>query len=298
MLLTNNIHCYADDSTGDSCYTGRAYAPPEQVSECRMRLVSEIETSLEQVSEWGRRNLVQFNPSKTQVCAFSAKKAPFVTAPKFQGIPLTMAKSIGILGVDITNEVQFRSHLEHKAKLASKKLGCLTEPNSTSHLVTGFCYIKRRFDLIWSTVLISGLAPHNTSSFLLTPSNGGQTSLLGLELLSLRRDVGSLCMFYRLYNGECSEELFDLVPSSRFYHRTSRQRSKVHPHFLDTWHTKNKRASRSFLPRTCRMWNDLPPEVFPLRYDMGFFKKRVFRVLKGRQRLSGSCGVAYVHGRR
>ncbi|XP_063378525.1 uncharacterized protein LOC134665481, partial [Cydia fagiglandana] len=120
----------------------------------------------------------------------------------------------------------------------------------------------------------------------------------GLEPLSLRRDVGSLCMFYRLYNGECSEELFDLVPSSRFYHRTSSQRSKVHPHFLDTWHTKNKRACRSFLPRTCRMWNDLPPDVFPLRYDMGYFKKRVFRVLKSRQRLSDSCDVAYVHGRR
>ena len=36
----------------------------------------------------------------------------------------------------------------------------------------------------------------------------------GLEHLSLCRDMGSLRVFYRLYNGECSKELFDLVPTS------------------------------------------------------------------------------------
>lgn len=112
MLQTSNIHCYADDSTGDALYAGRSNISRVEVEECRSRLVSEIETSLEQVSEWGRLNLVQFNPTKTQVCAFSAKKSPFVAAPCFQNTPLNISKSIGILGVDISNEVQFRDHLE------------------------------------------------------------------------------------------------------------------------------------------------------------------------------------------
>ncbi|MBF2463471.1 reverse transcriptase family protein, partial [Listeria welshimeri] len=78
MLQTSNMHCYADDSTGDAIYTGRANIPRSEVEEYRKKLVLEIETSLEQVSEWGRQNLVLFNPSKTQVCAFTAKKTPFI----------------------------------------------------------------------------------------------------------------------------------------------------------------------------------------------------------------------------
>ncbi|CAG9783827.1 unnamed protein product [Diatraea saccharalis] len=59
------------------------------------------------------------------VCAFTAKKAPFVVSPCFQNIPLTVSANIEILGVDISSEVQFRGHLEDKAKLASKKFGVL-----------------------------------------------------------------------------------------------------------------------------------------------------------------------------
>ena len=87
--------------------------------------MSEVERSLGRASEWGERNLVQFNPTKTQVCAFTAKKDPFVMAPQFQGVTLPISESIGILGVKISSKVQFGSHLEDKAKLASKKLGVL-----------------------------------------------------------------------------------------------------------------------------------------------------------------------------
>ncbi|CAG4978252.1 unnamed protein product [Parnassius apollo] len=126
MLHTRNIHCYADDSTGDALYTGRANISRENVSECRDKLVSEVESLLDSVSDWGRLNLVQFNPQKTQVCALTAKKNPFVVSPQFQGTPLVASASIGILGVDISSDVQFPGHLEGKAKLASKKLGVLS----------------------------------------------------------------------------------------------------------------------------------------------------------------------------
>ncbi|CAH2211072.1 jg22800 [Pararge aegeria aegeria] len=58
-----------------------------------------------------------------------------------------------------------------------------------------------------------------------------------LESLGHRRDVSSLCVFYRLYNGECSEELFALIPPSLFSDRTSRRRNKFHPHHLDAWYS-------------------------------------------------------------
>ena len=119
-----------------------------------------------------------------------------------------------------------------------------------------------------------------------------------LESLEHRRDVSSLCVFYRLYYGECSEELFSLIPPSGFSARTSRRRNKFHPHHLDAWYSTTIRYTRNFLPRTCKIWNELPSSVFPQSYNLGIFKGRVNKHLKGRQRISGASGVAVVHGRR
>ncbi|CAK1581331.1 unnamed protein product [Parnassius mnemosyne] len=47
-----------------------------------------------------------------------------------------------------------------------------------------------------------------------------------LDTLALRRDVASFCIFYRIYHGECSEELFGLIPAAKFHERTSRQNSR------------------------------------------------------------------------
>lgn len=287
MLHSGNIHCYADDSTGSAHYNGRAKMTPATVAESRTKLVSEIESTLEKVSEWGDENLVSFNPSKTQVCAFSAKKTPFTIAPQFQSTPLKISKSIGILGVEISSEVQFRGHMENKAKLASKKLGVLNR--AKRYFTPGHRLLlykaQVRPHMEYCSFLWAG-APE----YQLLPLDSIQRRAIRivddpkltdrLETLRHRRDVGSLCVFYRLYNGECSEELFDLVPPSRFYHRTSRHREGAHPHILDAWHPKTTRASRSFFTRTCQMWNRLPPEVFPLRYNMGFFKRCVNRSLK------------------
>ncbi|RVE49540.1 hypothetical protein evm_005768 [Chilo suppressalis] len=59
-----------------------------------------------------------------------------------------------------------------------------------------------------------------------------------LDPLALRRDVAWLCIFYRIYHGECSEDLFGLIPAAAFRHRTSRQ--KFHPHHLDTCTIHNR----------------------------------------------------------
>ncbi|TLL64776.1 reverse transcriptase family protein, partial [Acinetobacter baumannii] len=93
MLSIDGMHCYADDSTGDARYIGHQSLSRSVVQERRSKLVSEVENSLGRVSEWGELNLVQFNPLKTQVCAFTAKKDPFVMAPQFQGVSLQPSES-------------------------------------------------------------------------------------------------------------------------------------------------------------------------------------------------------------
>ncbi|CAH2236892.1 jg20301 [Pararge aegeria aegeria] len=118
-----------------------------------------------------------------------------------------------------------------------------------------------------------------------------------LESLGHRRDVSSFCVFYRLYNADCSEELFTLIPPSQFYDRTLRCRNQFHPHHLDAWYSSTIRNTRSFLPRTCILWNNLPSDGFPPKYNLGLFKGRINKFLKNRQRIGGSSGAADVYGR-
>ncbi|VVD05636.1 unnamed protein product [Leptidea sinapis] len=196
MLDTSNIHCYADYSTGGAVYTGHAGLSREIIEQCRKELVSSLESSLEKVAEWGKLNLFQFNPQKAQVSS----------------------PSIGILGLEISSDCQFRRHLEGKAKLASKKLGVITI-NSLYHILALYKAQVRHTWLLYER----------------------------LDHLALRRDVISLSVFYRIYHGECSKELFHLIPAAQFHLRTTRHKLGYKHHHLDVW-----RCGMNFLVRCFR----------------------------------------------
>ncbi|CAK1582146.1 unnamed protein product [Parnassius mnemosyne] len=223
---------------------------------------------LDKVSDWGRLNLYQFNPQKTQVCAFTAKKNPFVVSPKFQGTPLVASASIGILGVDISSDVQFRGHLEEKAKLASKKLGVHSRVGQyfmPAHRQFYKVQVRPHMEYcchLWAGAPQCQLRPFDRIQRRAARMVDDRFLSNRLDSLALRRDVASLCIFFHIYHGECSEELFGLIPAAKFHERTSRQNSRYHPYHLDDWRSTIVRFRRSFLPRTTSLWNSLPPAIF------------------------------------
>ena len=100
-----------------------------------------------------------------------------------------------------------------------------------------------------------------------------------LQSLHHRRNVASLCLFYRYYNGMCSSELFDLVPPNKVFNRCTRLATNSHPFTVEVPSCQKKFYAASFFPRTSVMWNALPLSCFPDSYNLNRFKSRVNRYL-------------------
>ena len=100
-----------------------------------------------------------------------------------------------------------------------------------------------------------------------------------LQTLSHRRNVASLCLFYRYYNGMCSSELTNLVPSKKKFSRCTRLSSNSHPFTVKVLFCHRDFYAKSFFPRTSTMWNSLPPSCFPKDINLSRFKSRVNQYL-------------------
>ena len=100
-----------------------------------------------------------------------------------------------------------------------------------------------------------------------------------LELLAHRRNVTSLCLFYRYYFGRCSSELAQMVPLSYSRGRSKRYFDRLHDFSVTIQRCYKGVYIKSFFPRTARLWNSLPIECFPLTYDLNDFKSEISRHL-------------------
>ncbi|RVE40332.1 hypothetical protein evm_015018 [Chilo suppressalis] len=297
LIPLGNIHCYADDSTVHAGYLGQAAAGQAVTKEKRKNLVIELNQALDHISEWGTRNLVEFNDKKTQACAFAAKTSPFLPLPSLQGTTLPLQSNISMLGMEVRLDLNPKDYIETVIKTASRKLGVL---NKVRRFFTPdqLCLLYKT--QVRSCVEYCSHLWDGSDKYLLDALDrlqrrairiiGDEEVTKHLEPLQLRRDVASLSAFYRLYHGECSEELFSLIPPSPFLQRTTRAGLRCHRLTVATIPTRTKKFGDSFLCRTIRKWNALPAHVFPPSYNLGSFKRGVKKQHAGRQGDDGWCG--------
>ena len=96
-----------------------------------------------------------------------------------------------------------------------------------------------------------------------------------LQPLSHRRLVGDLSIFYRYFNGHCSQEIRDIIPVPLRRVRTTRSSTHSHPFQVSLPTSRTLSHKSSFIPRTCNLWNVLPSSCFPESYNVPSFKSNV-----------------------
>ncbi|XP_045497535.1 uncharacterized protein LOC123695674 [Colias croceus] len=219
-----------------------------------------------------------------------AKRTGFGLTPSFQNVSLNLSNELELLGLTLSSSLNFKSFIESKVQVAAKKLGILSKVREffTPEQLLNLYKAQVRSGVEYCSHLWAGAAKYQLNALDSIEKRAirliGNESLTACKLHSLehRRNVASLAVFYRIFHGECAEELHNLLPAAPFYHRGTRRRAGLHPYVIDIPPIRTKRFASSFLMRTGKEWNNLPASVFPRNYNLDLFKRNVNRHLLGK----------------
>ena len=121
----SDVHSFADDSNLHKSSSFQCQPSSNARSQSRLAMSSTINSNLQSISEWGTRNLVKFNTSKTQLLTISLSNTPSNYPIIFEDSEIPSLNSVNILGLQISSSLSWRDHIVQIAKSASKKLGVL-----------------------------------------------------------------------------------------------------------------------------------------------------------------------------
>ena len=279
-------HSYADDST---LHKSSSF-PSQPSTHCRIQsrlsLSNAINADLDRVLDWGSRNLVNFNASKTTFLPISLSNLPHNLSISFDNSEIPPLDSINILGLEINNKMSWKDHIVGLARSASKKLGILFRFRrffSSEQLLQIYVGLVRPCmeycSHIWGGSPYTSLLDRVESKAYRLINKSSLTS--NLDSLKLRRKVASLSIFYRFYFGRCSTELQSIIPPPLPRPRNTRQASHSHPYCVEILNSRINSFSNNFIPFTSQLWNSLPSYVFPPSYNLSLFKRQVCRFLRG-----------------
>ena len=288
-ITKNAIHSFADDSTLHSSYCTKNPTTAQQTQTSRQQQANLLSSDLDLILAWGKRNFVTFNASKTQTCTISCKRSTNECNPRMNGNSIAPKDTVSLLGVTITNNHNWHSHVSSIAKSAACKLGFLFRSKnyfSAENLLT--LYKSQIRPCLEYCSNVWGAAPKTTLAMLDSIQRrairliGNENLTASLPPLQLRRDVGDLALFYRYFNGRCSDEIAGIIPKLAVPKRCTRQTSQSHCFTVELKTNRTKQFDCSFVPRTARLWNSMPQDVFPDSFNLQSFKSRVNKFLSSK----------------
>ena len=265
----SDIHSFANDSNLHKSSSFQCQPSSNARSQSRLAMSSTINSDLQSISEWGTRNLVKFNTSKTQLLTISLSNTPSNYPIIFEDSEIPSLNSVNILGLQISSSLSWRDHIVQIAKSASKKLGVLFRCKQYFNaaqlfkLYTGFIRPCLEYcSHIWGSSPYTSLLDRIKSKAIRLIGDPSLTSTL--DPLSLRRKVASLSLFYRYYFGHGSDELATCIPSPMARPHSTRQATFAHNHCVELSNARINRFSDGFFPSTSHLWNLSLPLYFRL----------------------------------
>ena len=282
----SDIHSFAGDSTLHKSSSFQCQPSFSTHSQSHLAMSSTINSDLQSISEWGTRNLVKSNTSKTQLFTISLSNTPSNFPVILEDSEIPPLNSTNILGLQISSSLPWRDHIVQIAKSASRKLRvlfrCKQYFNSAQlfKFYSGFIHPCLEYcSHIWGSSPYTFLHDRVESKAIRLIGDPSLTSTL--NPLSPRCKVASLSFFYWYYFGHCSDGLAACIPPPMAQPCSTWQASFGHNYCAKLSNARINWFSDGFFPSTSHLWNSLPSSVFPASYNFPSFKRQVYHHLRG-----------------
>ena len=175
-LLTStsfSTHSFADDTflSSSFLFNPNDYASTN-IQLHRKTSASLLSNDVTVIEKWGKDNLVSFNQSKTKQAVISRKCYQNCPAVFMNGDELDTSASFTQLGLSLSSNLTWKTHIHSLANYASQKLGFLARARgffSSSHLLT--IYMSQESVLLQSTAPTSDVVLQNLLSVFWTKSS-------------------------------------------------------------------------------------------------------------------------------
>ena len=142
-LLTStssNIHSFAGDTFLSSSFSFNPnYHTSTDIQLHRNISASLLSNDLTVIEKWGKDNLISFSRSKTKQAVISCKRNQNFPPVLMNGDELGTSASFTQLGLSLSSNLTWKTHIHSLAKHASQKLGFLAGARgffSSSHLLS------------------------------------------------------------------------------------------------------------------------------------------------------------------
>ena len=236
----------------------------------RVETIIRINETLKKILIWASRWKITLAPDKTQILLISRKQdPPGIQLPKikFQGKILKPEMNINLLGVKLDNQLNFVDHVKELAKKCGKKLsairrisyllnshGCQVLYNSQVRPIMEYA------SLVWSSCPPSYLQLLDKIQIkainLIKYKLADENERLVIQSLQHRRDVSALCVMFKTYILQYNH-LKSLKLPSAIIHAHSTRLNIRNEYELQVPFARTSLYMRSFIPKYCRLWNDM-----------------------------------------
>ena len=227
---------------------------------------------------------MKMNALKTKSFIISRSRSAYLTHPDItiNNDSLENVPTMKFFGVIFHQKLSFVDHLNYISSHADSKLGIIwkalhTYNNANINLTCFRSFVLPLLEYcspVWAcasdTHLHSLTKVYNQAKFLF-PNNGNYD-------LNHRRTVSSLSLFFKMYSNS-SHPLHQTIPSPLVFNRDTRASRSMHQHCVELPRSRTVLYSRSFLPHTSSLWNELPSHAFE-KETLSHFKSSINRSLK------------------
>ena len=248
----------------------------------------QLQADLDILQEWEIKWDMQFNPSKCQVIHVTRSRSPLPTPYTLHGETLEAVASARYLGVDIANDLSWKTHVSRITNNANKSLGFLRrnlKAKNTSLRENAYKAIVRPqleyASPVWdphtkddiqkiesvqrraARWVLGDYSPYSSVTDMI--------GKLGWRTLEQRRTDSTLILFYKIIYG------YVAIPLPSYVIPLPRASRTSHPLAYRQISTRTDYYKYSFYPLTVVQWNSLPASIATLT-DLDSFKRAVCQV--------------------